>query len=144
MELLETTHPMLWSEYERYQRLNNSREIPNFRSPHTPPRLVLSEYFPRVYWMGVYGVHNALVLQKLGMSLDQMIRPLDIQEISLIGQQILSAVEELHMNSMLHRYIYLLFHPALILTNRIKEISSLAIYLLEIPRIRLQSIISST
>jgi serine/threonine protein kinase len=27
MELLETTHPMLWLEYERYQRLNNSRKL---------------------------------------------------------------------------------------------------------------------
>lgn len=111
MELLETTHPMLWLEYERYQRLNNSREFLSrnvifvFLSPTPPPHLctILSEYFPRVYWMGVYGVHNALVLQKLGMSLDQKIRPLDLQEISLIGQQILSAVEELHMSSMLHR-----------------------------------------
>jgi hypothetical protein len=54
--------------------------------------------------MGVYGIHNALVLQKLGMSLDRKMRPLELQEISLIGQQMLSAVEELHMSSMLHRW----------------------------------------
>jgi hypothetical protein len=53
--------------------------------------------------MGVYGIHNALVLQRLGMGLDRKIRPLDIREISSIGIQMLSAVEELHMSSMLHR-----------------------------------------
>ena len=107
VESLESSYPMLKDEHQTYLRINNSGFFDLLLLFLLLLLLLLLEYFPHILWMGVYNNYNVMVMDRLGLSLDQFAhqhkRPLDNTMISTIGEQMLTAIEIIHDKSLLHR-----------------------------------------
>ena len=64
---------------------------------------------PKLYWYGIEGDFNVLVLELLGPSLDTLLsyckRPFSLKTVLMIADQIISRIEFMHSYNHLHRDI---------------------------------------
>ncbi|KAG7110491.1 Casein kinase I 2 like protein [Verticillium longisporum] len=88
----QTNHKtQLQTEYEAYGKLKGSDGIPN------------------VYYFGRHGLHNILILDQLGPSLEDLFdgcgRKFTLKTVVMIGKQMISIAEALHGQGLIHRDI---------------------------------------
>jgi serine/threonine protein kinase len=65
------------------------------------------EGIPSIYWVGIEGEFNVMVIELLGPSLEDLMmscgRRLSIKTVCMIGEQMVSRMEYFHKMHILHR-----------------------------------------
>ncbi|ODV81157.1 kinase-like protein [Suhomyces tanzawaensis NRRL Y-17324] len=83
--------PQLRDEYRSYRILNNSKGI------------------PKAYFFGQEGVHNILIIDLLGPSLEDLFdwcnRKFSVKTVIQVAKQMISRVEEIHEHNLIYRDI---------------------------------------
>uniref|UniRef100_A0A7S0AS04 Casein kinase I n=1 Tax=Pyrodinium bahamense TaxID=73915 RepID=A0A7S0AS04_9DINO len=91
LELANTKHPMLLHEYRLYKGLADDLGVPS------------------VHWAGIEGVHNVMVMDLLGRSLEDHFascgRKFSLKTVLLIAEQLITRIQYLHTKGILHRDI---------------------------------------
>ena len=91
LERVHTSHPQLLYESRIYRLLQGEVGIPN------------------IFWYGVEGSHNALVMELLGQSLEDLLQScrgkLPLKTVLLLADQMISRIEYIHSKNFLHRDI---------------------------------------
>ncbi|KAK4764140.1 hypothetical protein SAY87_013578 [Trapa incisa] len=91
LENVKTKHPQLLYESKLYKLLQGGTGIPNVR------------------WFGVEGDYNALVMDLLGPSLEDLFnfcsRKLSLKTVLMLADQMINRIEFIHSKSFLHRDI---------------------------------------
>ena len=91
LEKVNTSHPQLLYESRLYRLFQGEVGI------------------PALYWYGVEGTHNILVMELLGQSLEDMLQSnkgkLHLKTVLLIADQMISRIEYIHSKNFLHRDI---------------------------------------
>ncbi|CRK19855.1 hypothetical protein BN1723_011988 [Verticillium longisporum] len=110
-----------WFEAELFQRIRNERcepGKPQFQTNHKTQlqteyeaygKLKGSDGIPNVYYFGRHGLHNILILDQLGPSLEDLFdgcgRKFTLKTVVMIGKQMISIAEALHGQGLIHRDI---------------------------------------
>lgn len=91
MEKVNTSHPQLQYESRLYRLLQGEAGI------------------PAIYWYGVEGNHNILIMELLGQSLEDLLQShrgrLSLQIVLLLAEQMITRIEFIHNKNFLHRDI---------------------------------------
>jgi casein kinase 1 len=91
LESIKTRHPQLIYEAKLYRALGGSVGIPT------------------VHWYGVDGGYNAMVLDLLGPSLEDLFtmcnRRFSLKTVLMLGEQMITRIEHVHSKNVIHRDI---------------------------------------
>jgi len=95
-ENVNSKHPQLFYEAKLYQYLLKNTTMPE-------------KCIPQVYYCGMEGDHNIMVMDLLGPSLEDLFnvcnRKFSLKTVLMIGEQMLSRIEFVHSRYILHRDI---------------------------------------
>ena len=91
MEKVSTNHPQLLYEARLYRVFQGDPGV------------------PQIFWFGVEGTHNVMVMELLGQSLEELLQSnkgrLDLKTVLLLADQMIKRIEYIHHRSYLHRDI---------------------------------------
>jgi casein kinase 1 len=91
MEKVSTNHPQLLYEARLYRVFQGDPGI------------------PQIFWFGVEGTHNVMVMELLGQSLEELLQSnkgkLHLKTVLLLADQMIRRIEYIHHRSYLHRDI---------------------------------------
>lgn len=91
LEKVHTSHPQLLYESRLYRLFQGETGI------------------PQIFWYGVEGSHNVLVMELLGQSLEDLLQSrkgrLPLKTVLLLADQMISRIEFIHSKNFLHRDI---------------------------------------
>ena len=91
MEKVATNHPQLLYESRLYRVLQGDVGI------------------PAIYWFGIEGTHNVLVMELLGQSLEDLVQScrgrLPLKTVLLLADQMIKRIEFIHSRNFIHRDI---------------------------------------
>lgn len=91
MEKVSTNHPQLLYEARLYRAFQGDAGI------------------PQMFWYGIEGTHNVLVMELLGQSLEELLQSnkgrLPLKTVLLLADQMIKRIEYIHSRNYLHRDI---------------------------------------
>lgn len=91
MEKVSTNHPQLLYEARLYRAFQGDTGI------------------PQMFWYGIEGTHNVLVMELLGQSLEELLQSnkgrLPLKTVLLLADQMIRRIEYIHSRNYLHRDI---------------------------------------
>ncbi|RYC80985.1 hypothetical protein BFJ63_vAg16122 [Fusarium oxysporum f. sp. narcissi] len=103
----KTSIPQLRDEYRRYSQLKGYSKKPSSQRKNRITNII--DGFPNIYYYGQYRLHNILIMDLLGPSLQDLFdicgQRFTLKTVVMVAKQLLNILATLHDNGLVHRDI---------------------------------------